>query len=106
MEFKLKAVPKPTPTPKKKRTRIKAISVKREAQVKKYSQIRKNHLDKNPKCGVCKHKPAVEIHHILGRLGDLLCDPKNFLGICRGCHVEVEMNPNWAKENGYSKDRL
>ena len=40
-----------------------------------------------------------------GRLGDLLVDPRFFLGVCRRCHDRIELNPAWAHEMGYSVSR-
>ena len=38
-------------------------------------------------CEVCEGK-STEIHHILGRTGDLLNDIENLMGICRTCHED------------------
>ena len=49
---------------------------------------------------------ATEVHHKKGRIGKLLTDIRYFLGVCRECHNKIELNPTWAKENGYSLNRL
>ena len=36
----------------------------------------------------CCEKKATEIHHLLGRKGDLLNDIKNLMAICRKCHED------------------
>lgn len=54
--------------------------------------------------GCCRY--AQEVHHRKGRLGDLLTDTKYFLAVCGICHNKIELQPKWAKENGYSVSRL
>lgn len=49
---------------------------------------------------------ATEVHHMQGRLGDLLTDESNFLAVCRNCHQEIELNPAMAKEKQFSNSRL
>jgi hypothetical protein len=70
-------------------------------------------------CGV-HGKPClpVDIHHARGRgLGfedshaeergiPRLLDTRFWLAVCREAHREIELNPTWAKANGYSEDRL
>ena len=36
-------------------------------------------------CELCGNR-AVDIHHIFGRTGDLLCDINNLIALCRECH--------------------
>jgi len=55
-------------------------------------------------CGCTGH--TTEIHHKRGRVGALLTDESHFLAVCRSCHSMIELNPEWAKENGYSESRL
>ena len=49
---------------------------------------------------------ATEVHHKKGRIGKLLTEISYFLGVCRECHSKIELEPIWAKENGYSLNRL
>lgn len=70
-------------------------------------------------CGV-HGKPClpVDIHHTRGRgLGfedeyaeergiPRLLDTRYWLAVCREIHTQIENNPGWAKENGYSESRL
>lgn len=95
------------PKPEKKPTRIKPASKKRAKQNREYSKLRKQFLIQHPKCQVsgCR-QVATEVHHLAGRIGDLLTDPKNFLAVCHEHHVEIENHPDLAKEKGYSKSRL
>ena len=98
-------MPKPEPAVKNKRKRIAFRSKKRASQEREYSKLRNQFLIDNPKCAVC-NSPATEVHHKLGRIGDLLTDTIHFLAVDHDCHVKVENNPVWAKENGYSGDRI
>lgn len=80
-------------------------SKKRKKQVQEYNKLRVQFLTDNPFCKVCG-RMAGEVHHKAGRIGERLLDVDNFLPVCHDCHVKIEMNPNWAKENGYSKKRI
>jgi len=83
---------------------INKISVKREKENNLYLCIRKQFLKDNPLCAVTGNK-ATEVHHMAGRIGKLLTDVRYFLPVCRFAHREIELNPIWAKENGYSLKR-
>ena len=48
----------------------------------------------------------LDIHHMRGKIGDLLTNTKYFLPVCRACHEFIESNPEIAKDLGFSKDRL
>lgn len=80
-------------------------SKKRKKQVQQYNKLRAQFLTDNPLCKVCG-RMAGEVHHKAGRIGERLLDVDNFLAVCHDCHVKIEMNPAWAKENGYSKNRI
>jgi len=97
--------PKPEPSGKKKPKRLRSVSIRREHENKLESQARKEHLKENPYCAICAGK-ATTIHHKKGRIGSLLYDRRWFLSTCLGCHTIIERNPEWAKEKGYSLDRL
>ena len=98
--------PKPMAEPKKKRKRIRGVSIQRERENKLYSKARKEHLSDDPNCGVCRNKKATTVHHMKGRIGPLIYDKRWFLSACMPCHEEIELNPQWAKEQGYSINRL
>ena len=94
--------PKPVAEPKKKRTRIKAVSVKREQELKVYSKLRKKHLKNNPVCAVCKKKDATEVHHALHvRYGRFLNMDEFFISVDRECHNWIHDHPLAAIENGF-----
>ncbi len=89
------------------------VSEKMSQNLNKYASIRAKFL-LNRWCGV-HGKPCIpiEIHHVAGRIGfydekeiPLLIDTRFFLAVCREAHEQIEMNPVWAKENGYSESRL
>jgi hypothetical protein len=86
---------------------IKKVSDKRKSENKEYTKLRKLFLAEYTICQVkgCKELPT-EVHHKKGRIGKLLTDTSYFLGVCRECHSKIELEPLWAKENGYSLNRL
>lgn len=91
------------PPPKK----IASQSEPEKDRQKEYRKARKEHLKEKPICEVkgCR-SPASEVHHMEGRIGYLLTDKSNFISICPECHRKIEDNPQWAKENNYSKPRI
>jgi hypothetical protein len=89
----------------KKAKPIKKESDKRRKQNKEYLKIRAQFLKDNPKCAVTG-KEATEVHHKKGRTGNLLTDVRYFLPVSREAHQKIELNPDWAKEQGYSLSRL
>ena len=42
-------------------------------------------------CPVCG-KEAVDVHHIYGRVGDLLMDTSKMIHLCRDCHTKAHAN--------------
>jgi len=91
---------------KKPITKIKKVSDKKKAQDLVYSAKRLKFLKENPVCSLYKDKPATTIHHKKGRLGSNYLDESTWVGLSFEAHVYVEMNPEWAKENGFSESRL
>lgn len=89
----------------KARTPIKKVSDKQAKINAAYSVLRKQFLKDNPTCKVCGRE-SKEVHHKLGRLGHRMLDTTEWLSVCSLCHHDIEMNPEWAKLNGYSKNRL
>ena len=92
---------------------IKKVSAKREMEDKIYHQLRKTFLSKpeNKFCPVFKLMKGVDIrttdcHHMRGRTGKLFLDTKYWLAVSREGHMYIEENPEWAKEHGFSLDRL
>lgn len=90
--------------------RIPARSPKRAKEEQEYSSRRKEFLSKNCMCqahipGVCTGQ-ASDVHHMAGRVGNLLLDITHWLAVCRACHTYIENNPAAAKEMGFSLTRL
>lgn len=81
-------------------------SEKRLKQETEYAKVKKLFLLANPKCQFegCTAK-SKDVHHMAGRIGNLLTDVSKFKALCRKHHDFVELNPTWAKANGYSLDR-
>ena len=48
---------------------------------------------------------STDVHHMKGRIGDLLLDQTHWLSVCRGCHNWIELQPEQAKQMGFSKNR-
>jgi hypothetical protein len=72
---------------------------------------------KGKKCAVYPNLPAVDIHHMTGRVGyadewarendvPLLLDERFWLAVSREGHIKIEENPVWAWENQYSFKRV
>lgn len=77
------------------------MSKKREAQNRKYLKIRRKFLE-DKFCEVTG-KPAQEVHHIKGRIGDLLLDQKFWMAVSREGHNWIHNNVNLAREKGWIK---
>lgn len=89
-------------TPLKRGTkRLKPVSKKRSKQNAVYSDVRKEHLAKHPKCQVCEMIPSDQIHHRRGRWGERLNESEFFLAVCQPCHVKIHNDPAWAYSHGF-----
>ena len=97
--------PKRVKKPKAKAKAIRPRSKKRAKEYVEYNKIKNDWLHDNHKCELCGFM-AYEVHHKAGKIGKLLCDTRYFLAVCRECHTHIELNPEWAKKNGYSDKRL
>lgn len=85
---------------------IRKVSPKMAKALTEYTKKRKYFLLHCPSCKVCGG-PASEVHHQKGRSSvDLLLDTQFWIAVCHRCHVEIEYRPQWAKERGFSLDRL
>lgn len=87
--------------------RINTISEKRKTEIQQYTILRKEFLSdpKNQTCPITK-QPTTDIHHMKGRIGSLFLDTRYWLAVSREGHRMIEENPEWAKEKGYSLNRL
>lgn len=94
------------------------VSKKRAVENAKYTAKLIVFLGKpeNQKCPVTGQQ-TTECHHKMGRVGfadswarinniPLLLDERFWLAVSRKGHERIELNPEWAKENGYSLNRL
>lgn len=106
------------PTKQKPRNKIKPVSDKMKKKLSVYHKISAAFLDlpENKVCPVTGNA-TTEVHHKKGRIGyadeaarieniPLLIDLRYFLAVSRSGHRQIEENPIWAKEEGYSEDRL
>lgn len=86
---------------------IPKVSKKRQIQNLQYSVLRTEFLGKkeNQICPITG-KPTTDIHHKKGRVGELFLDTKYWVALSREGHRFVEENHEWAKEKGYSLNRL
>jgi len=86
---------------------IQPISDKRKKETAQYLKKRIEFLEK-PENRICPvtGKPTTEVHHKCGRVGKLYLDENYWLAVSREGHQIIELNPEWAKENGYSESRL
>jgi len=93
-------------TPLKRGGKSKPISSKRMILNAEYKIIRDEYMADHPVCEVkgCMH-PSSDNHHRAGKTGKLYTDKRYFLAVCRYCHGEIELKPDWAKKMGYSEIR-
>jgi hypothetical protein len=81
---------------------IKKVSDKRAKEAQEYSRLKKEFLEKNPRCAVYKNLKAVDVHHQKGKLGPLYLDTRFWLPVSRKAHSRITDDSKWAVENGYS----
>jgi hypothetical protein len=93
-------------TDKKRPKPIPQVSKKESKRLAKYYKAKSEYMAEHELCEVCQENKADQIHHRKGRIGSLLWDKSYFLASCDTCHRRVELNPEWAKDNGYSLNRL
>ena len=104
----------PVPKPVKKEklvtnAAIRARSVKRAKQEREYAKKSKQYLQDDPVCegqltgctGV-----ATQVHHSLGRIGDLLTNDKYFKASCHNCNQRAETHPKEAIAKGFLFSRI
>lgn len=107
-------------SPKEVRPRkpLPKVSKKRAVENAKYTVKRLEFLGK-PENRICPvtGQETTDIHHKMGRIGfadqwarinniTLLLDTRFWLAVSRDGHRQIEENPSWAKEMGYSLNRL
>lgn len=94
---KIKDIAKPIPK----------VSAKRKIENREYTIKRLQFLaqPENQKCPITG-KQTTDVHHKKGRVGTLLLDTRFWLAVSREGHKQIEENPEWAKENNYSLNRI
>jgi hypothetical protein len=94
------------PEPKQKQKPIAKVSKKRQVEQLKYSVLRVEFLGKpeNKKCFIegC-NREANTIEHRAGRWGSNYLDTSTWAGCCSQHNIELENNPELAKEYQLSK---
>lgn len=91
---------------KRNNTNIKPISDKQAKRLKEYRIVRDEYLNEHPSCERCGNPNNLTIHHMKGKIGDLLCDKRYFKTLCMKCHNFIEIHVEIAKETGFSLNRL
>lgn len=95
---------------KKEKSNVKSIpklSKKKKQETAVYLKLRADFLNR-PENKICPitNEPTTDIHHKKGRIGKLFLETKYWLAVSRKGHQKIELNPEWAKENNYSLNRL
>ncbi|WP_213279360.1 hypothetical protein [Chryseobacterium indologenes] len=94
------------------------VSKKRAVENAKYTVAKIQFMSK-PENKICPvtGQETTDVHHKIGRVGfadqwarinniTLLLDTRFWLAVSRDGHRQIEENPSWAKEMGYSSNRL
>ena len=98
------ADPKPVKAEKKAKSWIKPVSKGMSKKLSEYSILKKEFI-KGKTCPIYPNLKVVDIHHMKGRSGSYLLNTDYWLAVSRKGHVKIELNPIWAKEQGYSLSR-
>ena len=75
------------------------VSDKHRKELDEYSKIRRDYFMLNHFCEICG-EAATDIHH-KARRGSNLNKTETWMPVCRKCHMKIESNGKWARENGY-----
>lgn len=93
---------------KKERKPIEANSQRRKKLQVEYVKLVKQMLQGNRYCEIkapgCTHI-AGGLHHIVKRSEKNLMDKNNLVRACNACNLYVELNVQWAVENGFVKSK-
>lgn len=92
-------------TEAKKPYKIRRLSKRLEAKTRVYNRLRIEFLEANPWCAVFPEKRATTVHHPKGR-GIYLNDVSLWVPASMEGHTKIELNPEWARENGFTQSRL
>ena len=80
-------------------------SNKRAGEEREYIK-RAREFVKGKMCPVYPELRASQVHHMKGRIGELLLNEKYWLAVSAKGHDFIERNPKFAKKKGWSLDRL
>lgn len=108
----------------KKRKPMRQRTPKRAKQEAEYRKLSKQFLKEHPICKVCQDNevrnrgsfiieqggverlsrpaPSTEVHHRAKRWGELLCNTRFFLPVCRPHHDFIESHRDWAEQHRYT----
>lgn len=68
---------------------MRKVSLKMHKRLNRYRRIKAEFIE-GKDCAVCG-RPATQIHHARGRLGDKLFETEHFVPVCSNeCHEEYE----------------
>ena len=85
-------------------------SPKRAKQEGEYSKKAKAFKEEHSFCQACLPNICTsktnDVHHMKGRVADLLLDEEYWLAVCRSCHEWIEANPIEARDLGYSVSKI
>ena len=86
--------------------RIKPISDNKLDELKEYRLLRDAYMKNHEICEVkgC-NRLANDLHHKKPRAYHL-CDVNIYMSVCRRCHIKIESEDAWARENGYKLNHL
>lgn len=79
---------------------ISSISDKRKANLKQYEKLKRVWLKGRKCCYPGCNSLVVDVHHLRGRIGKLLCEQRYWLPLCRPHHDWVGRNPEEARKMG------
>jgi hypothetical protein len=88
---------------------ISPVSAKRRVEMDEYSKLRNVFLIAKPYCEaklVGCTRVSTDVHHKAGRSGNNYLKVGTWAALCRSCHSYIELNPEEAKELGFSQSRL
>jgi len=95
-------------TDKPKKSRLKNYSQKRQRSNRRYLSEARIFRQDNPICAIqspeCTSRTE-EVHHVKGRIGDLLLDQRFWLPCCVACNRYMERFDEWARERGFKQLR-
>lgn len=66
-----------------------------------YYKLKPHFLQVMGQCELCRVKIATDIHHTRGRLKWMLLDMRYWKAVCRECHAQITLNPEWARSRGF-----